>query len=191
MAFSPHEDLHRCGECRRHRRSFAYARSASRYGGSVREALFALKFGRQSAVARPLGDLLAEAGRQMVPVGEIAFLVPIPLHRSREAERGFNQAELLARRLGRAWEIPVENRAIQRVSATRPQTDLNRAERRRNVRNAFSVTKLERLRGVHVLLIDDIYTTGATAEEAARALRRAGVARVGVLTVARAEAHQS
>ena len=186
FAFGPRDERHRCEECRRHRPPFAYARSIARYGGVIREALHAFKFDRVTALERPLGNLMAEVGRGMVSVEEITLLVPIPLHRSRQSARGFNQAELLARRLGKVWKIPVGQRVLRRLLATRPQTELNRSERRRNIRNAFSLTKPAAVRGQHVLLVDDIYTTGATSAEAARVLKRGGAAKVGVLTVARA-----
>jgi len=185
-AFGPRGEHHRCEECRRHRPAFAYARSVARYGGVIREALHAFKFDRVTALERPLGALMAEVGRGMVSVGEITLVVPVPLHRSRQSERGFNQAELLARRLGRVWKIPVGHGILRRRVATRPQTELNGRDRRRNVRNAFSVVKPAALRGQHVLLVDDIYTTGATCAEAARVLKRGGAAKVGILTVARA-----
>jgi ComF family protein len=154
----------------------------------VREALHALKFRGVTALAEPFGDLMAHVGRSMVPVDEIALLIPIPLHPSRQAQRGFNQSELLARRLGALWRIPVANRALRRVSSTKPQTELRRVERRRNVRNAFALAQPDAIAGRHVLLIDDIYTTGATVAEAARVLRRGGAGKVGVLTAARAQA---
>lgn len=174
-----------CEPCRRRRPLFAYARAATLYGGRVREALHSLKFQGKTAMARPLGDLMAEAGGAMVPVEEVDCLVPVPLHPSREAERGFNQSWLLARRVGRRWGVPVESRALRRRRSTRPQTDLDVEERRSNVRGVFSVSRPEAFSRRHVLLIDDVFTTGATVSECARVLLAAGAATVGVLTVAR------
>ena len=175
----------RCEPCRRRRPLFTYARAATLYGDRVREALFCLKFGGKTAMARPLGDLMAEAGSAMVPVKEIDYLVPVPLHPSREAERGFNQSGLLARRLSRRWGIPVEAKSLRRERATRSQTDLGADERRQNMQDAFAVTRRGVFTAHHVLLIDDVFTTGATVSECARVLRAAGAASVGVLTVAR------
>jgi ComF family protein len=174
-----------CEPCRRRRPPFAYARAAALYGGRVREALHVLKFGGKAALARPLGDLLAEAGGARLPLGQVDCLVPVPLHPAREAERGFNQAALLAGRVGRRWGVPVEARALSRHRATAPQTELDAAERRRNVRGAFVLGRGGAVGGRHVVLIDDVLTTGATAAECARVLRRAGARVVGVLTVAR------
>ena len=175
----------RCEPCRRRRPLFTYARSATLYGERVREALFCLKFGGKTAMARPLGDLMADAGGAMVPIKGIDCLVPVPLHPSREAERGFNQSGLLARRVSQRWGVPVEAKALRRQRFTHSQTDLDAAERRRNVKGAFALSRPEAFVERHVLLIDDVFTTGATVSECARVLLAAGAASVGVLTVAR------
>lgn len=174
-----------CEPCRRRRPPYAYARAAALYGERVREALHALKFGGRAALARPLGDLLAAAGDRMVPRPAVDCLVPVPLYPSREAERGFNQSLLLARRVARRWRIRVEARALRRTRATRAQTELGPAERRRNVRGAFALARPATVAGRHVLLVDDVFTTGATVSECARVLVAAGARAVGVLTVAR------
>jgi ComF family protein len=151
----------------------------------VREALHALKFRGKHALARPLGDLLAEEGARMVPTEAVDCLLPVPLHPRREAERGFNQSGLLARRLGWRWGIPVIEGALRRRVPTRSQTELSGDERRRNVSGAFILRHPGAVAGRHVLLIDDILTTGATVSECARILLAGGAAIVGVLTVAR------
>lgn len=174
-----------CEPCRRRPPLFAYARAVALYGDRVRQAVHALKFRGKTALVGPLGDLMAEAGRAMVPVEALDCLVPVPLHPSREAERGFNQSELLARRVGRRWGVPVEPALLRRRRVTRPQTDLTAEERQANVRDAFRVRRPGVVEGRHLLLVDDVFTTGATASECARILLRAGAARVGVLTVAR------
>lgn len=176
---------HLCAACRRRRPSFTYARSAARYGDVMREAIHAFKFGRRRALAAPLGDLLAEAGVPSLPAVAVDLLIPVPLHPRRERERGFNQSALLARRLGRRWARPVATDVLARRVATSPQTELAAEERRRNVRGAFALARPAAVAGRHVLLIDDIMTTGATAAECAACLRRGGAASVGVLTVAR------
>lgn len=176
---------HLCGACRARRPAFTAARSAARYGDVVREALHAFKFGGRRALAAPLGDLLAETGARHAAGGPVDLLVPVPLHPRRLRERGFNQAELLARRLGRAWDLPVATGILRRRVATAPQTELAAAERRRNVRDAFVLRRPERVRDRRLILVDDIMTTGATAGECAACLRRGGAASVVVVTVAR------
>jgi ComF family protein len=175
-----------CGACRSRRPRFAYARAALRYGDLAREAIHAFKFGGRRTLADPLGDLLAGLGLSALPGAAPDVLVPVPLHPRRARERGYNQALLLARRLERAWGVPVIADALRRAVATQPQADLDAAARRRNVRNAFAVNYPELVAGRHVVLVDDVLTTGATAGECAMSLRRAGAATVGVLTVARA-----
>jgi ComF family protein len=171
-----------CAACATHPPGYDYARSAALYEGPLREAIHALKFGRRRALASPLGDLTAQQCAVSLPDG-IEALIPVPLARARERERGFNQAALLARRVGGTLGIPIRPRWLARVRSTPPQSDLSAAERRANVRDAFRASA--RVAGRHVLVVDDILTTGATLDACARALRAAGARRVGALTVAR------
>jgi ComF family protein len=175
-----------CGACRRRRPRFAYARAAVLYGDLVREAIHAFKFGGRRGLATPLGDLLAGLGLSALPGAVPDALVPVPLHPRRARERGYDQALLLARRLERACGVPVVADALLRAVPTQPQTDLDASARSRNVRDAFAVSRPERITGRHVVLVDDVLTTGATAGECARTLYGAGATAVGVLTVARA-----
>jgi ComF family protein len=154
----------------------------------MREAIHALKFGHRPAVAAPLGRLLAEAapgGLPTPPADWAEGLVPVPLHPARLAERGFNQAELLAAPCAARWRVPVLGRVLVRARPTRPQTDLDAEARRANVRDAFAVPRPVAVAGRRLLLIDDVLTTGATITAAAGALRAAGATAVGVLTLAR------
>ncbi|OGL18649.1 MAG: hypothetical protein A3K12_15250 [Candidatus Rokubacteria bacterium RIFCSPLOWO2_12_FULL_71_19] len=189
FAIEPHEAgggpaPHLCGQCRVRPPAYSYARAAARYGDVVREAVHAFKFGGKRALALPLGDLLAET-RALLPIDAVDLLVPVPLHRRRERERGFNQSRLLARRVACAWGVPLRADVLARAAATLPQTDLGAAERRANVRGAFALRRPDAVAGRHVVLVDDIMTTGATAGACAALLQEAGAATVGVVTVAR------
>jgi ComF family protein len=175
----------RCGSCQRRPPPFHYARAAIRYEDIAREAVHALKFGGRRALAAPLGDLLAEMAPHELPGGAPHLVIPVPLHRRRERDRGFNQALLLARRLGVAWGIPVRSNVLVRTVPTPPQTELTATARRANVRGAFALRRPEVVSGRHVVLVDDILTTGSTVSACARCLRDAGAATIGVLTVAR------
>jgi ComF family protein len=177
-----------CDACRRTPPPYAFARAVARYQDGMREGIHALKYGGRAVVATPLGRLLAETGPGVLPAPPREWaegLVPVPLHPARFAERGFNQAELLAAPCGTAWRLPVLGHALVRTRATRPQTDLDAAARRANVRDAFRVARPAEVAGRRLLLVDDVLTTGATAGAAARALRAAGATAVGVLTLAR------
>jgi ComF family protein len=172
----------RCGECLAEAPGFDYARAAGAYAGTLREALHALKFHGRRALARPLAALVREECIHLLPP-DVDALVPVPLARDRERTRGFNQAGLIAAGLKRGLQAPVRARWLARIRETAPQTELTAAERQRNVRGAFVASAA--VAGHHVVVVDDIFTTGATATECARALRRAGARRVGVVTVAR------
>jgi ComF family protein len=170
-----------CATCRETPPPFDYARAAAAYAGGVREAIHALKFGSRRSLVRPLGDLIVEQCGGEIAGG--AALVPVPLARGRERERGFNQALLLAERVGERLGVRVRSHWLLRMRATAAQSDLSAAQRRSNVAGAFAAMRA--VRGHDVVLVDDVITTGATVGECARALRAAGARRVGVLAVAR------
>jgi ComF family protein len=142
----------------------------------LREIIHHLKYADRVSMAKPLGDILKRCLVNEPFEGKL--IVPVPLHRSRERVRGFNQAELLAARLG----LPIEKKLLRRRKNTPSQTGLSRSERKRNLAGAF-----EARAAVHgkVIVVDDVYTTGSTLNEIARTLKRAGAERVEVLTVAR------
>ncbi|MGE3498236.1 MAG: ComF family protein [Candidatus Binatia bacterium] len=138
------------------------------------------------SVAGILGSFI----RSRMPMAiDHELIVPVPLHRDRLRWRGFNQSAVLARAVGRAAHRPVDVMALARTRATVPQVGLDIADRQRNVRGAFSVRRPRAVQDRTVLLVDDVMTTGATADACARALHRAGASRVDVLLLARAIDH--
>jgi ComF family protein len=155
---------------------FDFARSALLFTQTLREIIHHLKYSERVSLAKPLGDTLKECLEREDFAGKL--IVPVPLHRSRERSRGFNQAELIAARLGR----PVASRLLTRRKDTPSQTGLTRNERKRNLAGAFEARG--KVTGT-VVVVDDVYTTGSTMNEIARTLKRAGAERVEVLTVAR------
>jgi ComF family protein len=168
-----------CARCRRMRRSVDRSRAIGEYAGALRAIIHALKYEARRTLARRIGRLMRERGAEML--AGAACVIPVPLHGSRRRHRGFNQARDLARHLG-----PPVIHALRRTRATATQTDLPAAQRHRNVRDAFAVTRRGRpLAGRVVVLVDDVSTTGATLDACARALKAAGVAEVRALTAAR------
>jgi ComF family protein len=116
----------------------------------------------------------------------IELIIPVPLHPKRLRWRGFNQSVLLARQVSRAYALPIDAFILIRDKETLPQTQLSEEERRKNVRGAFSVRAGGALKAKTILLVDDVYTSGATVNECSRVLTRAGARKVHVLTLARA-----
>ena len=170
-----------CGACQRKPPPWQAAWAPFRYGWPLDRLEARYKFGRELAAGRTLGALW----KALPPPVRPALILPVPLHRARLRERGYNQALELARPLGRALGIPVRHDLLQRPRATAAQTELDAAARRRNVRGAFAV-RADATLPPHVVVLDDVMTTGATLAECARVLRRAGVARVDVWALARA-----
>ena len=172
-----------CGLCRHGMRGFDTAYAFGIYDGPLRALIHLFKYDRIRPLAEPLGELIARA----VPLDErFDAVAPMPMHWLKKWRRGFNQAELLADAVARRLSVPVLN-AVRKNRATQAQAGLTSAMRRSNVAGAFEVRRGPAARGLRVLLIDDVLTTGATASACAAALKRAGAVHVGVLTLARAD----
>jgi len=171
-----------CGECQRHAPPWDAAWAPFRYGWPLDRLESRFKFGRDLAAGRALATLWQ---RESMPLSKPALLLPVPLHRARLRQRGYNQALELARPMARGFGLPLRHDVLQRLKATDAQTELDAATRRRNVRGAFAVHAGVAL-SAHVAILDDVMTTGATLAECARVLKRAGVARVDVWALARA-----
>jgi len=182
MVFANRDGADRvCGSCQADPPPFARARAAALYDGPVAQAITRFKFSRQLAFL-PVMQQWLKRPLCLELVAAADLLTPVPLHPKRIKKRGFNQSLLLARAFPGA---PVAREAVVRTRHTAPQVGLNPKQRQDNVKGAFSVTDPALIKGKHVLLVDDLYTTGATVKECARVLRRAGASRVEVLTVAR------
>jgi ComF family protein len=167
--------------CRSGRRGFDEAFCYGAYEGTLRKLIHLFKYGGMRRLAKPLGDLLAEA---LPGDREFDAVVPVPLHWRRRWQRGFNQSKLLGKAIARRRGIPLID-GLRRAGATRSQAGLSGSARRENVAGAFRARR--RVTGLRILLIDDVMTTGATAGACARALKRAGAQSVSVLSLARVD----
>ncbi len=187
-----------CRACRLAPPPFVKSVAYGTYQGLMREAIHALKYDRLHPAARGLGCMLAAAMAQLAGEAPAQMLVvPVPLHGSKFAQRGFNQSRLLAaealRFLGKShpqWRLTLAPSTLLRLRATESQAGLTPRQRRLNVRGAFSVAEPSKVKAQHILLVDDILTTGATARAAAQALVNAGAESVWVATLARAQRAQ-
>ena len=184
-----------CRVCRLAPPPFVRAVSFGPYEGRMREAIHALKYDRLLGAGGRMGEMLARAIAQLAmdaAPGEI-LVVPVPLHRSKHSQRGFNQAHMLAshaihalRKTHPDWKLRLAARAVVRQRFTESQAGLTTRQRRLNVRGAFLVSNPGAVMARTVIVVDDIFTTGATARSVARALLQAGAASVWVATLARA-----
>ncbi len=171
-----------CASCRSRRLALDGLRAAAYFGGPLRDAIHAFKYSGVRELAGPLGDILYE-GYQRYSLN-VSLLVPVPLHKARHSQRGFNQSLLLAQELAARGGMPVSQRGLLRTRDTPSQVGLDAAGRRKNVQGAFA-WQGPSLQGQSVLLIDDVCTTGATMEACAAALFSAGAPSVWGLTLAR------
>lgn len=188
FAFSSGEAEPLCGLCRRLAPPFSRAVAYGSYEGGLRELIHLLKYEQVRPAAAVLGRMLHQAMANLnIPEETTAVMIPVPLHAKKARQRGFNQAELIARA---ALKLSGKGmllcpRPIERLRETKSQIGLTSHQRRENMRGAFAVTKPHEVYGREIVLVDDVYTTGTTVSECARVLKRAGASNVLIATVAR------
>jgi competence protein ComFC len=174
-----------CTNCRELELHFSSARSAVVAKTIVREAVHRFKYQRALWFENFLADLLIREAAPALRGQKWDLIAPVPLHSLKEREREFNQAEILARHLSGATQIPLNPKLLKRISPTMTQTLLTREQRAENMRGAFAVSAGVKLSGEKIILVDDVFTTGATTSACAQALNAAGAGEVCVWTVAR------
>lgn len=174
-----------CGYCQDLRFHFSRTVCACRAEGVVRDCILRFKYNREMYFGPHLVDWLVAAARRWIDWREVDAIVPVPLHPRKLRHREFNQAEYLATPLGRALKVPVLRRNLRRVKDTTTQTALDAEARARNLHGAFVVRNGSALAGKRLVLLDDVFTTGATMNSCAKALRSAGAKDVIALAVAR------
>ena len=191
------DGLRRCPVCRRVEYPFERAAAYGSYDGGLRELIHLLKFDRVQPAAKVLGRMLAEALTALEPDMEAGttLVIPVPLYKGKRRQRGFNQSEAVARAAlklsSMQGRFQIAPDILLRTRETHSQIGLTSHQRRANLRGAFAVRRAAEIAGREVALVDDVYTTGTTAAECSRVLRRAGAAKVWVVTVARTLKHAS
>jgi len=183
---SGESENHPCGSCLIHRKYFRMARASAAFEGSLQGAVHRWKYGGKTHLTSFFAEWMAEGLNRYWDLHSLDLLIPVPLHPQRLRERGFNQALLLAEELSRRTGIPVLKTILKKKKPTLPQVNLSGAEREKGLKGVFYVTEREKLSGKSVLLIDDVYTTGATVNECSKGLLKGGAERVDVLTLAHA-----
>ena len=177
-------ETHPCGACVTHRKYFTIARALGAFEGALQEAIHRWKYEGKTYLTPFFADWMAEGLNRHWEPGSLDLLIPVPLHTRRLRERGFNQSLLLVRELSRQTGIPYRKSILQKKKSTIPQVNLSGVEREKELRGTFHVIGKEELSGLSVLLIDDVYTTGATVNECSKVLLRGGAKKVDVLTLA-------
>lgn len=175
-----------CALCRKNSFFFDRARSLGPYDAALKKLIHQLKFGRQPGVMKEIAPFLADYFGRKEDSWEGFYVVPVPLYFRRMKERTFDQSFLIAREVAKALSLPLANGLLRRVRDTDSQAKKTKVERAKNIKGAFAVDRPDRAQGMNILLVDDVMTTGATVNEAAKMLKRAGAGQIHVFTLARA-----
>ncbi|MGP8152596.1 MAG: double zinc ribbon domain-containing protein [Smithella sp.] len=180
-----HAEGHLCGDCLENKTYFSYARAVFCYENFILNAIHQFKYKRNISIGEMLASFMADFSFPDIDFTDYSLIIPVPLHIKRLRERGFNQSLILAHAIGKKRQIPVDFSLLKRHKFTLTQTGSNRNERKRNIKGAFEVTDKKKIAGKNIILIDDVYTTGATINECAKTLIKAKAQKVVIITLAR------
>jgi ComF family protein len=175
-----------CGNCISKKPFFSTARALGIYDTILLETIHLFKYSGKILIGELMGTVMAEYRYDSLSIPEFSLIIPVPLHPKKLRDRGFNQSLVLGKQISKKFSIPLDFGVLKRRIDTKPQVNLGKSERVKNVKGAFMVKEKERIEGEKVLLVDDVYTTGSTVNECARMLREAKASDVAVLTLARA-----
>jgi ComF family protein len=168
-----------------HKYYFKQSWATCPYEGIIKEAIQLLKYKGKLILVNQLSSLMIAYAQENLPLTDIDFIIPVPLHRSRLKEREFNQSEILASKLGQHYNLPCLNKALIKIRPTPPQTNLSKEERLISLKGAFALKKKALIKRKNILLIDDVFTTGATVNQCAKVLIENKAAEVSVFTLAK------
>lgn len=182
------EDEELCDDCQKHRHSFRQGRALYSYEKEVRQAVYAVKYQNKREYLEYFSQEMAEKFQKEIRNWNTQAIIPIPMHAKARKIRGYNQAEILAEKLGERLDIPVCTKALCKVQHTANQKEMDYRQRRQNLKGAFAVNRTflnekDRLPWKRVLLVDDVCTTGSTLDEAAKTLLECGVEEVYFVTI--------
>ena len=177
---------HVCGNCLTQEPYFNRVRALGRYEGALETIIHNLKYKQKFSMVNLLNVLLEHKHNHAIAFPSYDLLIPVPLHRSRLRQRGFNQTVIVGNILKKKYRLPLHTNILQRIAPTRSQVTLPVKARKANMQNAFRVKKPRSVEGKTILLLDDVYTTGATMNECARVLKKSGASQVDGFVIARA-----
>lgn len=176
------EEKEYCADCERKTHYYTRGIAVFPNTGAIQKSIYQLKFHNKREYVPFFVDEMAKYGRKKAEQWKPEALIPVPMHRKKERQRGFNQAALLAEGLGKAWNIPVRTDLILRIRKTLPQKEMIERNRQNNLKNAFKMTQFD-VKLKRVMIVDDIYTTGNTIDAIAQELRKAGVEEIYFITL--------
>lgn len=160
------------------------------YDETMRKAIHDFKYGKKLSQGRALGKLMADSLiKSNIDLKDYDYILPVPIHRERLRERGFNQSEILAMEISEKTKIPLNTKIVKRIKDTIPQSTLSYEGRVRNVKNSFKISKANYVCNRNIILIDDIFTTGSTLDAVSKALKEKGASKILSLTLSIAEKH--